>query len=118
MAEGGRLTTHVLDTMHGKPAVGMRLELYLVHGNHTHHLVSSHTGQDGRPDRPLLEGEELEAGTFELHFHVGQYFDRMGVEIGSPFLDIVPVRFTVTEIAHYHVPLVVSPFAYSTYRGS
>jgi 5-hydroxyisourate hydrolase len=114
----GRLTTHVLDTMHGKPARGMRLELHYVHGDHTHHITDSYTNADGRVDQPLLEGEDFQKGEFELRFHVGQYFERIGLENETPFLDVVPIRFTIAEDSHYHVPLLVSPFAYSTYRGS
>ena len=118
MAGSGRLTTHVLDTMHGKPASGMRFDLLMLHGDHSHHLLTSNTNEDGRAPGPLLEGEHLHLGGYELVFHVGQYFERLGVELATPFLDLVPVRFTMTEAAHYHVPLLVSPFAYSTYRGS
>jgi 5-hydroxyisourate hydrolase len=116
MADTGRLTTHVLDTMHGKPARGMRIDLLYVHGDHTHHILETFTNADGRVDQPLLADDQFQAGEFEIHFHVGQYFSRLGVE--SPFLDVVPIRFTIAETAHYHVPLLVSPFAYSTYRGS
>ncbi len=118
MAASGRLTTHVLDTMHGKPARGMRIDLLMVHGDHTHAIVSVATNADGRVDQPLLGEGRFGTGEFELHFHVGQYFERMGVSPETPFLDVVPVRFTISEEAHYHVPLLVSPFAYSTYRGS
>jgi 5-hydroxyisourate hydrolase len=115
---GGRLTTHVLDTMHGKPARGMRLELHFVHGDHTHHLADSYTNADGRVDQPLLGEADFQHGEYEIRFHVGQYFERLGVELATPFLDVVPIRFTVSETSHYHVPLLVSPFSYSTYRGS
>ncbi len=118
MAGSGRLTTHVLDTMAGKPARGMRIDLLFVHGDHTHHIADSYTNADGRVDRPLLEGDQFQHGVFEIHFHVGQYYERLGIALENPFLEIVPVRFSVTEDAHYHVPLLVSPFAYSTYRGS
>jgi 5-hydroxyisourate hydrolase len=118
MAGSGRLTTHVLDTTHGRPASGMRLDLLMVHGDHSHHILSTHTNADGRVDRPLLEADQFHLGTFELNFHVGQYFERLGTEIEHQFLDIVPIRFTMAEEAHYHVPLLVSPYAYSTYRGS
>ena len=114
---GGTLTTHVLDTMHGRPARGMRLELHFVHGDHTHHLVDSYTNADGRADQPLLS-DEFQHGEYEIRFHVGQYFERIGVEIETPFLDVVPIRFTISEDRHYHVPLLVSPWSYSTYRGS
>jgi 5-hydroxyisourate hydrolase len=118
MAGSGRLTTHVLDTMNGTPARGMRLDLLFVHGDHTHHIAESYTNADGRVDQPLLEGEQFQHGEFEIHFHVGQYFARLGMEPEAAFLDVVPVRFTISEDKHYHVPLLVSPFAYSTYRGS
>lgn len=118
MAGLGRLTTHVLDTMHGKPARGMWLDLLFVHGDHTHAIVDGYTNADGRVDRPLLDGEQFQHGVYQLQFHVGQYFERLGVDLENPFLEIVPIRFTITEDAHYHVPLLVSPFAYSTYRGS
>jgi 5-hydroxyisourate hydrolase len=118
MAGSGRLTTHVLDTMNGTPARGMRLDLLFVHGDHTHHIAESYTNADGRVDQPLLEGEQFQHGEFEIHFHVGQYFARLGMEPEAAFLDVVPVRFSISEDKHYHVPLLVSPFAYSTYRGS
>jgi len=118
MAGSGRLTTHVLDTMNGTPARGMRLDLLFVHGDHNHHIAESYTNADGRVDQPLLEGEQFQHGEFEIHFHVGQYFERLGMEPEAAFLDVVPVRFTISEDKHYHVPLLVSPFAYSTYRGS
>jgi 5-hydroxyisourate hydrolase len=116
MAASGRLTTHVLDIMHGKPAAGMRYDLTVLHGDHGHHVLSGTTNADGRADEPLLGGERWGQGEFELSFHVGDYFKGLGVE--SPFLTVVPVRFTISEDAHYHVPLLCSPFAYSTYRGS
>lgn len=118
MAAGARLTTHVLDTMHGKPARGMRIELVFVHGDHTHHITDSFTNADGRVDQPLLDEGQFQHGEFEIRFHVGQYFERLGVELETPFLNLVPIRFTISEDKHYHVPLLVSPFSYSTYRGS
>ena len=118
MAGSGRLTTHVLDTMHGTPARGMRLDLVMVHGDHNHHISTHVTNPDGRVDQPLMEGERFAKGEFELVFHVGQYFERLGVDAEKQFLTTVPVRFRMTEEAHYHVPLLVSPYAYSTYRGS
>ncbi|MDB5540280.1 MAG: hypothetical protein JWQ89_2007 [Devosia sp.] len=118
MAGAARLTTHVLDTTHGKPAAGMRFDLLMVHGDHTHHILSGHTNADGRADAPLLEGDRFHLGSYELIFHVGQYFERLGVEIKTPFLDMVPIRFVMSEMEHYHVPLLVSPYGYSTYRGS
>lgn len=109
----GRLTTHVLDTANGRPAADLRLTLCRIDGEARRALVSCSTNADGRCDAPLLEGEALEAGTYELVFQVGAYFG------ASAFLDEVPVRFRVIDPAqHYHVPLLVSPFGYTTYRGS
>lgn len=118
MAGSGRLTTHVLDTAHGKPAAGMRFDLVMAHGDHSHHMLSGETNSDGRTDKPLLEGEHFRPGTYELVFYVGEYFARLGLGGEHPFLDYVPIRFTMSEEAHYHVPLLVSPYSYSTYRGS
>jgi 5-hydroxyisourate hydrolase len=118
MAGAGRLTTHVLDTTHGKPAAGMRVDLLMVHGDHTHHIWTGLTNADGRVDQPLLEGDRFHLGVYELIFHVGQYFERMGVDMNRQFLDTVPVRFMMSEESHFHVPLLCSPFGYSTYRGS
>ena len=118
MAGNGRLTTHVLDMMSGKPAAGMRFDLLMLHGDHTHHLVSGVTNEDGRGPGPLLEGPQFSPGAYELVFHVGAYFRSRGVEPQAPFLDTVPVRFIMSEDGHYHVPLLVSPYGYSTYRGS
>ena len=119
MPGSGSLTTHVLDTMHGRPAAGMRVDLSMTHGDHSHHLLTTETNADGRVDEPLLGGERWGHGTFELVFYVGPYFARLGGgPTGAPFLDTVPVRFTISEDTHYHVPLLVSPYAYSTYRGS
>lgn len=115
----GRLTTHVLDTTHGCPAAGMRLALTAIHGDHSHHVMSGVTNKDGRCDAPLLEGDAMVAGTFELIFDVGTYFEGLDVAGSDAFLGLVPIRFIITdEDAHYHVPLLVSPFGYSTYRGS
>ncbi|MDB5506739.1 MAG: hypothetical protein JWR75_1377 [Devosia sp.] len=118
MAGSGRLTTHVLDTMHGTPAAGMRFDLIHAHGDHTHHLKSGVTNADGRSDEPLLDAAQFQPGTYELVFAVAEYFGKLGVGGATPFLDFVPIRFTLAEDAHYHVPLLVSPYAYSTYRGS
>jgi 5-hydroxyisourate hydrolase len=118
MAASGRLTTHVLDTMNGKPAAGMRYDLSMVHGDHSHHVLSGETNADGRTAEPLLGGDRWGQGQFELTFHVGDYFTALGVSLDSPFLDTVPIRFIISEDAPYHVPLLVSPYAYSTYRGS
>ena len=113
-----RLTPHVLDTTHGKPAAGVRYDLLMLHGDHAHHLTTGTTNADGRADAPLLEGESFRPGSYELIFHVGDYFRQRGVATETPFLDQVPIRFTMSEMAHYHVPLLVSPYGYSTYRGS
>lgn len=111
----GKLTTHVLDTVHGGPAAGVRIELRRVADGEL--VTTLTTNADGRGDRPLLEGESLESGEYELLFMVREYFMERGVD--SPFLDHVPVRFMIFDTAqNYHVPLLVSPWAYSTYRGS
>lgn len=116
----GRLTTHVLDTHGGRPAAGLRVELFRDEGTTLAPLADITTNADGRADAPLLEGAALAAGRYELRFHVGAYFAARGVPLPDPpFLDVVPVRFGVADPAgHYHVPLLVSPWAYSTYRGS
>ena len=116
----GRLSTHVLDTMSGTPAGGVRIELYGLAGDSRRLVASATTNADGRTDRPLLAAEELRSGAYELLFHIGEYFRGKGVDLPAPpFLDTVPVRFGVADpAAHYHVPLLVSPWAYSTYRGS
>jgi 5-hydroxyisourate hydrolase len=114
MAEG-RLTTHVLDTMRGKPGTGIRIELFALDGGTPRRIAEAVTNADGRA--PLLAGAALEAGRYELLFHIGDYFRRSGIE--SPFLDVVPVRFAIADAsAHYHVPLLASPWSYTTYRGS
>lgn len=117
----GRLTTHVLDTAHGRPGVGIAIWLYRVEASGARvRLGSFTTNQDGRCDAPLLEGTAFTAGGYELEFHVGDYFARAGVKQPEPkFLDVVTIRFGVAAAdQHYHVPLLISPFAYSTYRGS
>ena len=116
----GKLTTHVLDTAHGIPAAGIRLELHLVEGDRSKLVKAVSCNDDGRCDGPLLQGEEMAGGRWELHFHVAEYFRSSGVELPEPpFLDIVTLRFGISDVAeHYHVPLLVSPWSYSTYRGS
>jgi 5-hydroxyisourate hydrolase len=118
----GRLTTHVLDTAQGRPAAGLEIELWRLDdaGERRAPLRMVRTNADGRTDGPLMEGEALAPGTYELVFAVGDYFAHQPVMTADPpFLDRVPVRFTVADAgAHYHVPLLVSPWAYSTYRGS
>ncbi len=115
MRRMGYLTTHVLDTAAGKPAAGLKVVLSRIDGTPTV-LAEAVTNADGRADKPLLEGTAFAPGTYEIMFHVGDYFRGLGVD--APFLTTVPVRFTISEEAHYHVPLLVSPYAYSTYRGS
>jgi 5-hydroxyisourate hydrolase len=118
----GRLTTHVIDTAHGHPAAGLAIELWRVDrdGGRGRLLKEVRTNADGRTDAPLLNDHELEAGIYELVFAVGDYFAAHLTPAPSPpFLDRVPVRFGISNPAtHYHVPLLVSPWAYSTYRGS
>ena len=114
----GKLTTHVLDTAHGAPAQGLRIVLTRAGDGAV--LVDTVTNDDGRCDAPLLSGAAMEAGTYELAFHVGAYFRARGVTLSEPaFLDVVPLRFGLADPdTHYHVPLLVSPYSYSTYRGS
>ena len=116
----GHLSTHVLDTTAGRPAAGVAIELRRLGPDGSGERIASiATNADGRTDGPLLEGAALTAGTYELLFHVGAYFARTGAGPEHPFLDVVPVRFAVTDPeARYHVPLVVTPWSYSTYRGS
>ena len=116
----GRLSTHVLDTMNGTPAAGVRVELYALEGEGRRLVASATTNADGRTDRPLLSDDDSLEGTYELVFHVGDYFRGKGAALPVPaFLDVVPVRFGIADpAAHYHVPLLVSPWSYSTYRGS
>ncbi len=120
MAQGGRLTTHVLDLVRGCPACGLRVELYRIEGAERVHLASVFTNADGRVDRPLLEDEAFAPGTYELLFHAGDYLRAEHVLTGRPlFLEEIPVRFAVADATqHYHVPLLLSAFGYSTYRGS
>lgn len=116
----GKLSTHVLDTAQGKPAADVHIELYAINANGRTLLKSVSTNADGRCDAPLLEGEELRAGQYELVFGAGDYFSAQGVTLPTPrFIDRVSIAFGVADPAqNYHVPLVVSPWAYSTYRGS
>ena len=117
----GRLSTHVLDTANGIPASGVAIELYRLESEEKRHLLKSvMTNADGRTDTPLLEDNHCTAGSYELVFNIGDYFRAKTSASGdSLFLDRVPVRFQITdEHARYHVPLVCSPWSYSTYRGS
>jgi 5-hydroxyisourate hydrolase len=116
----GKLTTHVLDTAHGRPGAGIRVELFVLEGDARRPLKDTVTNADGRCDAALLEGTALSAGEYELVFHAGDYFAAIGVKLPTPrFVDRVVLRFGVADaMAHYHVPLLVSPWSYSTYRGS
>ena len=109
----GKLSTHVLDTARGRPGAGIAVELYRLE-NETGTLVAkATTNRDGRTDAPLLEGARLRSGTYQLVFRIGAYF------AGEGFLDAVPIRFTIADAAaHYHVPLLCSPWSYATYLGS
>lgn len=116
----GFLTTHVLDTARGTPASGLKIELYAVDGDARRLMASRVTNADGRTDDPILPAESFATGTYELVFHAGAYLDAAGSQTATPrFLDVIPIRFGISEPdAHYHVPLLLSPFGYSTYRGS
>ena len=112
----GRLTTHVLDTAGGKPASGMRIDLVRLDDEEAI-VATATTNLDGRVDEPLLEGPLFTEGTYELRFHAGTYLRTQPDAPG--FLDVIPIRFSVTAAdEHYHVPLLLSPFGYTTYRGS
>jgi 5-hydroxyisourate hydrolase len=117
----GRLSTHVLDTANGSPARDMAVELWRIaqDGARTH-VFTIRTNADGRTDAPLMIGESYRPGRYELRFHVADYFRRQGAVLPEPpFLDIVPLAFAMSEAdGHYHVPLLCSPWSYSTYRGS
>jgi 5-hydroxyisourate hydrolase len=120
----GKLTTHVLDTARGKPASNLRIMLYRHDDDRIEFLKEVITNADGRVDGPLLEGAALKAGTYELEFHAGSYLRAVdpaaAAKLPDPlFLNVIPIRFGVADTnAHYHVPLLISPFGYSTYRGS
>ncbi|MCU1338427.1 MAG: pucM [Bryobacterales bacterium] len=115
-----RLSTHVLDASRGTPAGNIVIDLHTVRNGARRHLKTVTTNQDGRTDEPLLSGETIEPGIYELTFHAGDYFGRAGVKLTDPpFLDEVVVRFGLADPAgHYHVPLLLTPYSYSTYRGS
>ena len=116
----GRLSTHVLDTARGKPAAGVKIMLYRISGQSHRKIAEVTTNADGRTDAPLLEGKTLTEGRYELVFCAGDYLRATGQATADTlFLDEIPIRFGVPDAtAHYHVPLLISPFAYSTYRGS
>jgi len=114
----GRLTTHVLDTARGQPGRGIKVRLFAME-NGRHLVASSETNADGRTDSPLLDDETFRPGSYELEFSVGDYFSGSGQDLADPpFLDDVVIRVSLADGAHYHVPLLVSPWSYSTYRGS
>lgn len=115
------LTTHVLDTARGTPADGLRIDLYRLTGERREKIGSVTTNSDGRVDGgPLLAGDSFVAGEYELVFHAGDYLRGHGTALPEPaFLDVIPIRFGIADVsAHYHVPLLLSPYGYSTYRGS
>ena len=114
----GRLTTHILDTTHGCPAANVDIRLFALHDDRE--LVArSTTNAHGRPEKPLLEGDVMRTGSYELEFDIGDYFRDRGADVGDPaFLDTIIIRFSVKGDENYHVPLLTSPWSYSTYRGS
>ncbi|KXF83168.1 hydroxyisourate hydrolase [Enterovibrio coralii] len=116
----GRLTTHVLDTAHGRPGADIEVTLFRVEGNSLSHVVTTRTNQDGRTDEALLSGTDFQPGKYQLQFNTADYFKNSGVALSDvPFLDDVLIRFGVDDAdSHYHVPLLVSPYSFSTYRGS
>lgn len=116
-----RLSTHVLDTAHGVPAAGVRLTLHLIADDGDDELIAERiTNDDGRTDSPLLSGDAIRTGRYRITFHAGDYFRGLGVPLPDPpFVDVVQLHFGIADAAgHYHVPLLVSPWSYSTYRGS
>ena len=114
-----KLTTHVLDIYSGKPGIGIKVELYRIQNNKREKLKSVTLNNDGRADNPLIEGSDFKEGQYELVFFVDDYFKKKTKTPKIPFLDDVVIKFGVSDIKeHYHVPLLVSPWGYSTYRGS
>lgn len=119
MGKSARLTTHVLDTATGKPAAGLKIALYRVSGNSHRKIKEVVTNDDGRVDEPLLEGKAFQLGQYELIFFAGDYLRSTAADLPEMlFLDQIPLRFGMAEETHYHVPLLISPYGYSTYRGS
>jgi len=117
MANQGYLTTHILDTAKGCPAKNVQIDLYRLDDEKREHLASMRTNDDGRTNEPILPKEKFSVGSYELVFQIGDYFGDSGSK--PAFIDTVPIRFGIADAqAHYHVPLLVSPFSYSTYRGS
>ena len=113
----GQLTTHILDTAQGRPGAGIAVKLFSLE-NGRHLVATSVTNEDGRTEQPLLDGDTYRAGSYELEFAIGPYFGGAGLADDPPFLDDVVIRFSLANDRHYHVPLLVSPWSYSTYRGS
>ena len=115
-----RLSTHVLDTSKGKPASGVRIDLFALNGEASVHVKTVVTNADGRTDEPLLSGDTIPTGAYQLEFHAGDYLRASGVALPDPaFLEVVVIRFGISEAGgHYHVPLLLSAYGYSTYRGS
>lgn len=114
----GRLTTHVLDTAQGKPGAGIKIDLFRV-DSERQLIKTVITNDDGRTEEPLLDGDRFSLGIWELVFAIDQYFSTSAIAVSEPpFLDRVTIRFTIATDSHYHVPLLVSPWSYSTYRGS
>jgi 5-hydroxyisourate hydrolase len=115
-----RLSTHVLDTAHGIPAAGLRIELHRIEAGGRTHVTTVTTNADGRTSEPLMSGESMPTGVYELTFHAGRYLRDRGVDLDEPaFLDEIVIRFGIASAAGaYHVPLLLSPYGYSTYRGS
>lgn len=120
MADSGFLTTHVLDTARGIPAAGVEIVLYRVSGNSHKKIAVAVTNDDGRTDSPILPIDRFAVGSYELIFFAGDYLRAHGLAEGETmFLDQIPVRFGINDASsHYHVPLLLSPYGYSTYRGS
>ncbi len=116
----GKLTTHILDTAHGCPGAGVAINLYRLDKNVRELLAQHISNEDGRCDAPLLVGDAMRTGVYELEFAIGDYFVARGLDLPRPaFVDVVVLRFGISDAnAHYHVPLLVSPYSYSSYRGS
>jgi 5-hydroxyisourate hydrolase len=115
----GFLTTHVLDTARGCPAAGLRIVLWRIEGERREKIAEAVTNADGRTDAPILPEADFATGTYELVFEAGAYLHANGIAGAEPlFLDRVPIRFGMAEADHYHVPLLLSPYGFSTYRGS
>ncbi|NKB52409.1 MAG: hydroxyisourate hydrolase [Rhizobiaceae bacterium] len=119
MSDLGYLTTHILDTARGCPAEGVTIELYRLEGQNRSLMTTTVTNDDGRTDQPIIPQGEMAAGVYELVFMIGSYFKGHAPDSAFPFVDTVPIRFGIDdETSHYHVPLLASPFSFSTYRGS